>query len=101
MRLFQFKSAADGAFVSRRSAQAESDTSSVDIKQGNDFKGDIAVDSDEDSLQKYYVPIDTYEGKHRFDPKARWTEIEEKKLIRKVRCVFVTNQVIADIISWI
>jgi len=33
---------------------------------------------------RYYEPIDSYEGKHRWDPKAEWTEQEEKKVIRKL-----------------
>ena len=33
---------------------------------------------------RYYKPIDTYEGRHRWDPEAEWTETEEKKVIRKV-----------------
>ena len=35
-------------------------------------------------LEDYHVPIDSYEGRHRFDPAFRWTEGEEKKLVRKV-----------------
>jgi hypothetical protein len=35
-------------------------------------------------LEDYYVPIDSYEGRHRFDTKFQWTEDEEKKLVRKV-----------------
>lgn len=31
-----------------------------------------------------YEPIPEYEGKHRYDPSAEWTEAEEKKLVRKV-----------------
>ena len=33
---------------------------------------------------RYYEPIDTYEGKHRWDPKADWTDKEEKHVIRKL-----------------
>lgn len=40
-------------------------------------------------LEDAYVPIDTYEGRHRFDPNFQWTEQEEKKLVRKVRCFFL------------
>ncbi|KAL8670639.1 MAG: hypothetical protein Q9168_004833 [Polycauliona sp. 1 TL-2023] len=36
------------------------------------------------SLDKYYVPIDTYEGRHRYDPRATWTKQEEQSLIRKL-----------------
>ena len=35
--------------------------------------------------ESYYTPIDSYEGKHRYDPKFEWEEHEEKKLVRKVR----------------
>ncbi|KAK6337909.1 hypothetical protein TWF696_001387 [Orbilia brochopaga] len=31
-----------------------------------------------------YVPIDTYEGRHRYDPKFEWEPREEKKLVRKI-----------------
>lgn len=31
-----------------------------------------------------YKPIDKYEGRHRFDPRATWSEAEEKKLVRRV-----------------
>jgi hypothetical protein len=35
-------------------------------------------------LEDYYIPIDSYEGRHRFQPTFRWKEDEEKKLVRKV-----------------
>ncbi|KAF3317921.1 hypothetical protein TWF173_009742 [Orbilia oligospora] len=31
-----------------------------------------------------YVPIDKYEGKHRYDPEFEWDPKEEKKLVRKI-----------------
>ncbi|KAI9719788.1 MAG: hypothetical protein M1812_003276 [Candelaria pacifica] len=31
-----------------------------------------------------YKPIDTYEGKHRYDPEFQWEPKEEKKLVRKL-----------------
>ncbi|KAH9941397.1 major facilitator superfamily domain-containing protein [Amylocystis lapponica] len=39
---------------------------------------------DDAVLAKHFVPPDSYEGKHRFDPQATWTAAEEKKLIRKI-----------------
>lgn len=36
------------------------------------------------SSLKAYEPIQEYEGRHRYDPKAQWTEEEEKKLVRKL-----------------
>ncbi|KAJ0342765.1 hypothetical protein COL154_011519 [Colletotrichum chrysophilum] len=31
-----------------------------------------------------YEPIPEYEGRHRYDPKAEWSEKEEKKLVKKL-----------------
>ena len=43
------------------------------------------IDSDDGTnLEKFYVPIETYEGKHRYDPKATWSREEERSLIRKL-----------------
>ncbi|ORY73438.1 major facilitator superfamily domain-containing protein [Leucosporidium creatinivorum] len=68
----------------------------------SDFKSDVESREDADSiwnsvfddplLAKYYEPPEEYEGKHRFDPSARWTPEEEKKILRKVDlrvCLFV------------
>lgn len=33
---------------------------------------------------KFNEPISEYEGRHRYDPEAAWTEEEEKTLVRKV-----------------
>lgn len=38
----------------------------------------------ERSIESYYVPIDTYEGRHRYDPKATWSQAEETSLVRKL-----------------
>ena len=37
-----------------------------------------------DSLSQYYAPIESYEGRHRYDPKFEWTPKEEKRVVRKV-----------------
>lgn len=42
------------------------------------------LEGDEASLERYYVPIETYEGRHRYDPKAAWSHAEETALIRKI-----------------
>ena len=41
-------------------------------------------DAQVDEYLSHYAPIDTYEGKHRYDPKAQWSLEEEKRLVRKV-----------------
>lgn len=33
---------------------------------------------------RFYRPIDSYEGLHRWDPYFDWTEDEERKIVRKV-----------------
>lgn len=33
---------------------------------------------------EFYEPIPEYEGRHRYDPLAEWTEKEEKQLVRRV-----------------
>ena len=38
-----------------------------------------------------YAPIPTYEGKHRYDPNAVWTEMEEQRLVRRVTYFFPTR----------
>ena len=42
--------------------------------------GNVTTLRDDVSIDKYYVPIDTYEGRHRYDPKASWTSAEERAL---------------------
>ena len=34
--------------------------------------------------EEAYVPIDKYEGRHRYDPSFRWSADEEKKLVRTI-----------------
>ena len=44
--------------------------------------------------EDYYKPIDTYEGRHRYDPKFEWTAKEEKRLVRRIDyriCSWVTT----------
>jgi hypothetical protein len=42
-----------------------------------------SVFSDRDAAE-FYQPVAKYEGSHRFDPSATWSEAEEKRLIRTV-----------------
>lgn len=37
---------------------------------------------------EFYEPIAEYEGKHRYDPLAEWTEKEEQLLVRRVMKTF-------------
>jgi len=40
---------------------------------------------DDSKAAELYKPVAKYEGRHRFDPSATWTEEEERKLVRTVR----------------
>ncbi|KAJ3521680.1 hypothetical protein NMY22_g12215 [Coprinellus aureogranulatus] len=39
---------------------------------------------DDPALAQYYWPKEMYENRHRFDPGARWTYREERRLVRKI-----------------
>lgn len=47
----------------------------------NTVYGSVFSDS---RAQEFYKPIEKYEGRHRFDMHATWTEQEEKALVRRV-----------------
>lgn len=49
--------------------------------------GDATFDQTEDP--RYYKPIESYEGIHRWDPEFEWEEWEEKKIVRKVKTPFL------------
>lgn len=38
-----------------------------------------------------YEPVPEYEGRHRYDPKAEWTEKEERRLVRRVGSLFESH----------
>ena len=41
-----------------------------------------------------YAPIEKFEGRHRFDPNATWTEEEETGLVRRVRPTLLSEDFI-------
>ena len=70
--------------TSRPEALTESLTSSKEDIETNVIKDiDQSVFSDTQAA-RYYQPIENYEGRHRFDPNAIWSDEEEKKLVRRV-----------------
>jgi hypothetical protein len=57
-----------------------------------------------------YKPVEGFEGTHRFDPNASWSEEDEKRLVRRVSrslpptlltCTCVSARVVTDITSLI
>ena len=60
-------------------------------------KGGARISQDpEDVLGKFIVPIDSYEGRHRFDPRAEWSEKEEKALVRRVWQLLFVHRIEKD-----
>lgn len=55
----------------------DSNSSRISIEENRTFLTE--------GLDDFYVPIEQYEGRHRYDSKFRWDKDEEKKLVRKVR----------------
>lgn len=45
---------------------------------------------------RYYKPCERYEGLHRWDPNAEWTEKEEKRIVRRVSSTAADLQAIID-----
>lgn len=64
------------------SSGTESSTSLSVTGQNKDV--DCSFDTTE--AARFYKPVPTYEGYHRWDPDLEWDEQEEKKIVRKVNC---------------
>ena len=63
-----------------------------------DFQGDRTIDDDHNAdgnvfsdprAVDIYKPIEKYEGRHRFDLHATWSDEEEKRLVRRVSSVII------------
>lgn len=52
----------------------------------NYAKGDTFVTG---ASAELYEPIAEYEGRHRYDPFAEWTDKEERRVVRKVSRLFI------------
>ena len=70
----------EGAFAAKLELPSENSSTFAPDEEADKTTTDLS----EASLEPFYVPIDSYEGRHRYDPRARWTEAEEKALVRKV-----------------
>jgi hypothetical protein len=63
-------------FSSSSDSDNVSDVSSKQYVTSTVFASGVSAD--------FYEPIPEYEGRHRYDPSAEWTDKEEKRLVRKV-----------------
>ncbi|KUI62328.1 hypothetical protein VP1G_09456 [Cytospora mali] len=71
------------------------DVESFPTETVSDDTGSAAHVSREDHVGRDQIadvipPHDSYEGKHRFDPTATWTEAEERRVIRKTDMYLLT-----------
>ena len=75
----------DRSYIPTRSEPSKSSLETV-----NDSRDIENEDNPDDSVFNntkafdIYKPIEKYEGRHRFDPRAVWSISEEKKLVRRV-----------------
>lgn len=78
-------SGVDRSFVQVQTQPSKSSLTSSheEIYGYDDTTADNSVFSDARAAE-LYKPIEKFEGRHRFDLKATWTEEEEKKLVRRV-----------------
>ena len=64
-------------------------TSPAEIPESSTTSGAGLLDASHkafatDGLEDFYIPIEKYEGRHRYDPKFQWDSKEEKRVVRKV-----------------
>lgn len=78
----------DRSFIPTRSETSQTSLDkSVGVDQHRDVEDENTADDSVYNNPKafdIYKPIEKYEGRHRFDPRATWSEAEEKKLVRRV-----------------
>ena len=72
------------AFIQSHEPPSLSETSNDPILKDDDRKDLETPAFQEEHARDCYAPIDSYEGRHRYDPTAQWTEAEERVLVRKV-----------------
>ncbi len=73
----------DRSFVPSHISTSRSSLSSQDedeLGNENTIYGSVFSDS---RAQEFYKPIEKYEGRHRFDMHATWSDDEERKLVRR------------------
>ena len=75
----------DRSFIPSRLGASTSSLKSFQENRGIDQENtaDDSVFNDATAIE-LYKPSEEYEGRHRFDPRANWSDEEEKKLIRRV-----------------
>ncbi|KAL8699436.1 MAG: hypothetical protein Q9224_001415, partial [Gallowayella concinna] len=77
----------DRSFIPTRAENATSKHTLDNQKDDRDIEDEVNLDDSVFNNPKafeIYKPIENYEGRHRFDPRATWSEAEEKKLIRRL-----------------
>lgn len=68
----------------RDSTEHEAFSSEFEAIEGKPVKRRKSKAFENDSLEVFYEPVDSYEGRHRYDPSFEWEEADEVKVVRKV-----------------
>ncbi|KAL8735844.1 MAG: hypothetical protein Q9181_002673 [Wetmoreana brouardii] len=72
------------AFASDHLTRTNTSEEDIDGKGLKPESGTLGERGDVNGLEQFYIPIDTYEGRHRYDPRATWAPEEERALIRRL-----------------
>lgn len=83
MAVEDIKTADIAATETTKSPLSTPDDSDQEVQKDRSYVSESAFESTEDHA--FYRPIESYEGIHRWDPHFKWTEQEEKRIVRKVR----------------
>ena len=77
----------DGSDVRTVAAElpSSSDTSGAGILSSAGEPNSSREAFDTAGLEEFYKPIDSYEGRHRYDPSFQWQPKDEQRVVRKVR----------------
>lgn len=76
------KTSPPDSVITAEPRRAESDSDGPKDVEARATKGDVVFAGG--ASNQLYEPIPEYEGRHRYDPKAEWTEEEEKALLKRV-----------------
>ena len=82
---FEMAKLLDGSNSPKISMEDRKVSSEVNFADDDPLNPNNESTIDQDSLATYYKPVDSYEGRHRWDPHFQWDAKEEKRVVRKVR----------------
>ncbi|KAK5009266.1 hypothetical protein LTR28_001901 [Elasticomyces elasticus] len=54
------------------------------VNESSVFRKTVDQTFDNESIESFYKPMDSYDGRHRYDPDLQWEPEEEKRVVRKI-----------------